>query len=248
MLKIKILRSDNGGEFNSNEFNNILQSQGILHQTTIPHHPQQNRKAERKNRTHMDVARSMLKTANLPNTFWEEAVATACYLQNCLPMTTLSSKTPLKKWSGIKPDLSHLKIFGSTTYSYVPDATRNKLEDLATKQIFVDYGDRFGKKGYRLYNPITCKFQFRRSCLFDETSIISPSLQATSHEPSNQNSENLTHEDYDPSNDTVDLISHIANTNNKQLTPYSSTQEQSLSLQNCQEPTPSLISESSQTS
>ena len=64
--KIKILRSDNGGEFNSKEFNNILQSQGILHQRTIPHHPQQNGKAERKNRTLMDVARSMLKTANLP--------------------------------------------------------------------------------------------------------------------------------------------------------------------------------------
>mgnify|MGYP002775178199 CR=1 FL=1 len=54
--KIKILRSDNGGEFNSKEFNNILQSQEIMHQTTIPHHPQQNGKAERKNGTLMDAA------------------------------------------------------------------------------------------------------------------------------------------------------------------------------------------------
>ena len=53
---IKILRSDNGGKFTSNEFNNILQSQGILHQPTIPHHPQQNGKAERKKRTLMDAA------------------------------------------------------------------------------------------------------------------------------------------------------------------------------------------------
>ena len=180
---MKFLRSNNEGEFNSKEFNNILQSQGILHQTTIPHHPQQNGKAKRKNRTLMDVARSMLKTANLPNTFWEEAVATACYLQNRLPTTTLSSQTPFKKWSGIKPDLSHLKIFGSTTYSYVHDATRNKLENRATKQIFVGYGDRFGKKGYRLYNPITCKFQFSRSCIFYETSIIShhPKLLLMNH-------------------------------------------------------------------
>ena len=81
-----------------------------LHQTTITHHPQQNGKAKRKNRTLMDVARSMLKTANLPNTFWEEAVATACYLQNRLPTTTLSSQTPFKKWSGIKPDLSHVGV------------------------------------------------------------------------------------------------------------------------------------------
>ena len=95
--KIKILRSDNGGEFTSKEFDNILQSQGILHQTTIPHHPQQNKKAERKDRTLMDAAQSMLKTANLPNTFWEDAVATACYLQNRLPTTTLSSQTPFVK-------------------------------------------------------------------------------------------------------------------------------------------------------
>ena len=58
---------------------------------------------------------------------------------------------------------------------------------------------------------------------FYETSIFSPSPQDTSYEPSNQNSKNLTHEQYDPSNDTVDLINHIANTNNKQLTPYLST-------------------------
>ena len=179
--------------------------------------------------------------------FWEEDVATTCYLQNRLPTTTLSSQTPFEKWSGIKPDLSPLKIFGNTTYSYVPDASRNKLEDRATKQIFVGYGDRFGKKGYRLYNPITCKFQFSRSCIFYEISILSPSPQDTSHEPSNQNSKNLTHEEYDPSNDTMDLISHISNTNNKQPTPYLSTQEQSLSLQTPQEPSPSLTSENLKT-
>ena len=85
-------------------------------------------------------------------------MARAYYLRNRLHTTTLSSQTPFKKWSGIKPDLSHLKIFGSTAYSYVPNATRNKLEDRATKQIFIIYGDRFGKKGYCLYNPITRKF------------------------------------------------------------------------------------------
>ena len=109
-----------------------------------------------------------------PPKFFEEAVATACYLQIWLPMTTLSSQTPFEKWSGIKPDLSHLEIFGSTAYSYVANMTRNKLEDQATKQIFVGYGDRFSKKGYILYSPITCKFQFCRSCIFDETSILSP--------------------------------------------------------------------------
>ena len=114
----------------------------------------------------MDATRSMLKTANLPNSFWEEAIATACYLQNRLPTTTLNLQTPFKKWSGIKPNLSHLKIFGSIAYSYVPSERRDKLEDRATKQIFVGYDDHFGKKGYRLYDPTTRNFQFSRSCIF----------------------------------------------------------------------------------
>ena len=164
-------------------------------------------------------------------------MATTHYLQNRLPTTTLSSQTPFKKWSGIKPDLSHLKIFGSTAYLYVPNATRNKLEDRATKQIFVGYGDRFGKKGYHLYNPITCKFQFSRSCIFDETSILSPPSRATSHEPPNHNSENLTLDEYESLDDTLDIISHIANTNNKQPTPHLPP------LQPLQEPTPMLIPE-----
>ena len=82
----------------------------------------------------------------------EKAMATAYYLQYRLPTTTLSSQTLCDKWSGIKPDLSHLKIFGSTTYSYVLNATRNKLEDRAIKQIFIDCDDHFGKKGCCFYN------------------------------------------------------------------------------------------------
>ena len=75
------------------------------------------------------------------------------YLQNRLLMTTLSSETSFQKWSGIKPNLSNLKIFDSTAYSYVPNTTRNKLQDRTTEQLFVGYGDRYRKKGYFLYNP-----------------------------------------------------------------------------------------------
>mgnify|MGYP000176183438 CR=1 FL=1 len=145
--EIKLLRSDNGSEYTSNKFDAFLQSHGILHQTSIPYHPQQNGNAERKNRRLMDIACSLLKTSNLPNSFWEEVVVTACYLQNRLPTTTLSLQTPFEKWSGIKPNLSHLKIFGSIAYSYVPSERRDKLEDRAIKQIFFSYDDHLGKKG-----------------------------------------------------------------------------------------------------
>ena len=76
------LRTDNGGEYMSKEFQEYLAVKGIEHQLTVPYSPQQNRVAERLNRTLMESARAMLSHSNLPNKFWAEAVATAAYLRN----------------------------------------------------------------------------------------------------------------------------------------------------------------------
>ena len=91
---------------------------------------------------------------------WEKAVATACCLQNRLPITILRFQTPLENWPDIKPDLSNIKIFDSVSQSFVPKAKRNKLEGSTTKQIFFRYGECSSKKGCRLNNPTICKFQF----------------------------------------------------------------------------------------
>ena len=77
---VKILRSDNGGEFTSGEFEDYLKKEGIKHQFTIPKCPQQNGVAERFNRTLVEMVRSMLADSELPKTFWAEALATAVYL------------------------------------------------------------------------------------------------------------------------------------------------------------------------
>ena len=125
---------DNSIRMNSITYYNHKESCASNNHTTSSSTKRKSR--EKKFHTH-GCCSINVKTANLPNTFWEEVVATTCYLQNRLPTTTLSSQTPFEKWSGIKPDLSHLKIFGSTTYTYVPNAIRNILEDRATKQIFI---------------------------------------------------------------------------------------------------------------
>lgn len=79
---MKILRSDNGGEYVSTDFDNFMESEGVVHQTTIPGTPQQNGVAERLNRTLVESVRSMLVQAKLPQTFWVEALNTAVHLHN----------------------------------------------------------------------------------------------------------------------------------------------------------------------
>ena len=81
-LKIQTLRSDNGGEYTSNEFAKFCASKGIVHQFTNPYTPEQNGVSERLNRTLIESGKSMLFHAGLPLSFWAEAVNTATYLHN----------------------------------------------------------------------------------------------------------------------------------------------------------------------
>ena len=81
--KVKILRSDNGTEFKNTQMNEFCKQKGISHQFSTPGTPQQNGVAERKNRTLIEDGRTMLEEANLPTYFWEEAISTACFTQNC---------------------------------------------------------------------------------------------------------------------------------------------------------------------
>ncbi|GJU65696.1 retrovirus-related pol polyprotein from transposon RE1 [Tanacetum coccineum] len=96
---LRILRTDNGGEYTSTEFEDFLRQQGAIHQVTVPYSPQQNGVSERKNRTVMEMARSMLYEKKLPKTFWAEAVATSVYLLNRLATKAVSGKTPIEAWS-----------------------------------------------------------------------------------------------------------------------------------------------------
>ena len=78
--ELKILRTDNGGEYVSNEFKSYLQEHGIRHQLTVAYTPQQNGIPERMNRTLMDCVRVMLRASSLDKNFWTKAFATAVYI------------------------------------------------------------------------------------------------------------------------------------------------------------------------
>ena len=97
------LRTDNGGEYMSKEFQTYLTSKGIEHQLTVPHSPQQNGVAERLNSTLMESARAMLSHSNLPNKFWAEALATAAYLRNRITTSANEQQLTFEKWYGTNP-------------------------------------------------------------------------------------------------------------------------------------------------
>lgn len=97
----------------------------------------------------------MLSGVGLGQELWVEAVEIACYLVNRSPSLALEDKTPQEVWTGKKPSLSHLRIFGCEAYVRVPKEKRTKLDSKSEKCIFIRYKD--GLKGYKLWNPVTRK-------------------------------------------------------------------------------------------
>ena len=109
--KIKILRTDRGGEYTSGILDDFCKEHGIIHHYTLPYIPQQNGVAERRNRTLMDMVRSMMAYSDLPLSFWGEALHTAVYLLNHSPSKAIAV-TPYELWKGRKPSLRHLAVWG----------------------------------------------------------------------------------------------------------------------------------------
>jgi len=166
--KIKVLRSDNGREFVSKKFDAFLAKCGVQRQTSAPYLPQQNGVAERANRTIMECARSMILAQGLELEFWGEAMNTAVYIKNQCPTKALNSKTPQEAWSGRKPDVSHLRVFGCKAFTHVPDEKRTKLESKFMPCVFLGYYE--GTKAYRLMCLKTKKVIKSRNFMFIEGS------------------------------------------------------------------------------
>ncbi|KAL4312806.1 hypothetical protein GQ457_01G025220 [Hibiscus cannabinus] len=102
---IKILRTNRGGEFMSNIFNFFCEENGIKRELTTPYTPEQNGVAERKNRTVVEMARSMLRARGLLDQFWAEAVATSVYLLNLSPTRAVLNRTPYEAWYERRPSI-----------------------------------------------------------------------------------------------------------------------------------------------
>ena len=124
---IKIIKSNQGREYTSGAFDSYCKNNGIIQQFTVPSAPQQNSVAERKNRTLVECARSMLKGKNISNGFWTKAINTTVYLKNRSPTKILDLRTPFEFLYGYKPEVGHLRVFGSKVFAHIPKDELRKL-------------------------------------------------------------------------------------------------------------------------
>lgn len=112
--QIKVLRTDNGLEYLSEEFTEFCKDHGITRQKTVRHTPQQNGLAERMNKTILERVRCMLSFENLNKRFWGEAIHTTFYLINRSPSSAIGFKTSEELWNGKPACYDNLRIFGCT--------------------------------------------------------------------------------------------------------------------------------------
>ena len=149
---IKCLRSDNGGEFTSDEFQALMRDKGIRHDTSSPYSPHQNGTAERHWRTIFEMGRCLLIDSGLPKTMWAYAVKIAAFIRNRCYNNRIG-KTPYQALTGVKPDVSKMGVFGSECYTYSHNHT--KLDAKCQKGIFVGYDQN--SPAYLVYYPMNGK-------------------------------------------------------------------------------------------
>ncbi|GKD04567.1 ribonuclease H-like domain-containing protein [Tanacetum coccineum] len=147
------VRTDRGTEFLNKTLNAFFKQEGIEHQTSTPRTPEQNGVVERRNRTLVEAARTMLSASKLPLFFWAEAIATACYTQNRSIIIPTHEKMAYHIINDRKPSIKHLHIFGCTCYLTRDGENLDKMKEKGDPCILVGYSTQ--SKGYRVYNKRT---------------------------------------------------------------------------------------------
>jgi len=148
------------------EFGKFLASYGIEHQTTCVNTPEQNSVAERKNRHLLEVARSLMFTMNVPKFLWGEAIKTATYLINRMPLRVLDYKTPAECLLKSNVFVVSPKVFGCVCFVHDYRNSVGKLDPRAIKCVFMGYSP--SQKGYRCWCPSERRFFVSMDVTFRE--------------------------------------------------------------------------------
>ena len=168
---IKGLNTDRRGEYTSELFKEYCKDNGIRHVNTMPYTPEQNGVAERRNRTLMDMSRSMMAYADLSLNFWGEALSTSTYILNRI--STKSRKlTPFEYWTGHKPDLSNLKVWGCKARVLIPKRLRDKLSERSYECKFIGYSQN--GSGYRFYHKDKCLIESKDEIFIEDVKQTTP--------------------------------------------------------------------------
>src|ERR1700731_2770912 len=165
--KIKFLRSDHGGEFNSDAFLDHLAENGTKRELTTHDTHEQVGVVERWNRTKAELARAMLIDSKLPKFLWGEAMSHAAWIKNRSPTCGLDGETPFHARYARHPNLSKLVPFGTPAWVKITDA--GKLDRCVCMGHFIGFDST--STGYRIYLPDTKQIRIEREVVFnlDET-------------------------------------------------------------------------------
>jgi transposase InsO family protein len=149
-LKVKKVRSDNGSEFRNTRVEEWCDEKGIKHEFSTKYTPKQNGLVERKNRTLIDMARSMLSEYNVSDSFWAEAINMACHASNRLYCHRFHNKTPYELLIGRKPNISYFRVFGCKCYILKKGTRLSKFQNKCDEDFLLGYSSC--SKSYRVYN------------------------------------------------------------------------------------------------
>ena len=169
-IPVKVLRSDNGTEFRNQNLDSFCVSKGIIRQFSVPRTPQQNGVVERKNRTLIEAARSMIADSGLPLSFWAEAVSTACYVQNRVLVNKRHDKTAYEILFHIKPLISFFKTFGCPCFILNLKESISKFAAKIDTGYFLGYSST--AKAYRVFNSKSMTIEETLDVKFNENSSL----------------------------------------------------------------------------
>ncbi|GJR03670.1 putative ribonuclease H-like domain-containing protein [Tanacetum coccineum] len=175
--KVKAIRCDNGTEFKNAHIIELCGSKGIKRDYSNARTPQQNGVAERKNRTLIEAARTMLADSKLPTMFWTEAVRTACYVLNRVLVTSPHNKTPYALLTGNIPSVSHFKPFGCHVTILNTSDHLGKFDGKADEGYIVGYSA--SNRAYRVYNVPNKRVEETMNLRYLEEK---PNVQGLGHE------------------------------------------------------------------
>jgi transposase InsO family protein len=166
-LRIKKIRSDNGTEFKNSKLEGFLEEEGIKHEFSSPYTPQQNGVVERKNRTLLDMARTMLDEYKTPDRFWAEAINIACYSINRLYLQQILKKTSYELLTGKKPNVSYFRVFGSKCFILIKRVRSSKFSPKVVESFLLGYDSN--TRAYRVFNKSIGLVEVSCDIVFDET-------------------------------------------------------------------------------
>nr|GFB55442.1 retrovirus-related Pol polyprotein from transposon TNT 1-94 [Tanacetum cinerariifolium] len=167
---VRRIRTDNGTEFVNQTLRDYYEEFGISHETSVARSPQQNEVVERRNKTLIEAAHTILIYAQAPLFLWAEAVATACFTQNRSIIRLHHGKTPYELMHGKQPDLSYFHVFGALCYPTNDGENVRKLQPKADIGIFIGYAPT--KKTFRIYNRRTRRVVETIHVDFDELTAM----------------------------------------------------------------------------